>query len=398
MHEHHNHNLLRTWVEINKDAFLGNIQALKRAVGPSQLGIVVKGNAYGHGMGLIASWAQENPLVDWLFTASSQEACALRNQGITKPICAMTYYDTPYEQVIAADVDCVCYALDMVHALNQAAASLGKIARIHLKIDTGMTRLGIEPHDVTSFIETLKELNSCRLVGVMSHLSDVDNPDQSFTLQQLQTFDDAIAAVQPHFDYPLMTHICSSGALRFAHRYSCARVGIATYGLGDFPDAQVQPLMQWKTRIIQIKEVPAGREVGYGRTYATQKNQKIAVIPVGYVDGYSRALSNKSHVIINEQVAPLVGRVNMNVCMVDISHIPAVFVGDEVVLISSSNPQATAKTLAVRAESIVYTVVTSVDAAIERIAIGNSSLVDIERNLSIGTRQQQQLLYHEKVS
>jgi alanine racemase len=369
MHEHHN--LLRTWVEINKDVFVGNIQALKRAIGPSQLGIVVKGNAYGHGMGLIASWAQENPLVDWLFTASTQEACKLRTQGITKPLCAMTYYDTPYEQAIAADIDCVCYSLDMLHALNQAAANLGKIARIHLKIDTGMTRLGIERHEIIPFIEALKKISSCRLVGVMSHLSDVDNPDQSFTLQQLRTFDDAVAFIQPHFEYPLMTHICSSGALRYAHRYSCARVGIATYGLGDFHDAQVQPILQWKTRIIQIKEVPAGRDVGYGRTYTTHKTQKIAVIPVGYVDGYSRALSNKSHLIIHGQAAPLIGRVNMNVCMVDVSHIPSVFVGDEAILISDSHFHASAKILASCAHAIVYTVVSCIDGSIERMTVGN---------------------------
>ena len=229
--------------------------------------------------------------------------------------------------------------------------------------------MGIEPHEIAAFIEALKAAPSCRLVGVMSHLSDVDNPDQSFTLQQLQTFDDAITLIQKHFGYPLMTHICSSGALRYAHRYSCSRVGIATYGLGDFPDVQVKPILQWKTRIIQIKEVPAGRDVGYGRTYTTHKTQKIAVIPIGYVDGYARALSNKSHVIIHGHAAPLVGRVNMNVCMVDVSALPGVAVGDEVVVISDSHVEAMVKTLAGKLDSIPYVVVSSVGESIERIGV-----------------------------
>lgn len=389
MHVHNNHTLARTWIEINKNAFLGNIQALKRVIGPSQLGVVVKGNAYGHGMGLIASWCQENPQVDWLFTASSQEACELRAQGITKPICAMTYYDTPYEQAIQADIDCVCYSLDMLKSLNQAAAALGKIAHIHLKIDTGMTRLGIEPHEITSFIAAIKASTTCHLVGIMSHLSDVDNPDQAFTLQQLKVFDEACALIQTHFEYTLMTHICSSGALRYAHRYSCARVGIATYGLGNFPDAQVKPILQWKTRIIQIKEVPAGREVGYGRTYTTQKIQKIAVIPVGYVDGYLRALSNKSYVIIHGQAVPLIGRVNMNVCIIDVSSLPLASVGDEVVVISDAHPQAIAHELASQAQTIAYVVVSSLVEDIERVVVGNCLPVVCERKLSIGTRHQQ---------
>lgn len=387
MHEHNN--LSRTWVEINKDAFCGNVQALKNSIGSSQLGIVVKGNAYGHGMALISRWAQENPLVDWLFTASTHEACELRAQGITKPLCAMTYFDTPYEQAILADVDCVCYSLDMLYALNQAAVSVGKVARIHLKIDTGMTRLGIEPHDITLFIEACKKLNACHLVGVMSHLSDVDNLDQSFTLQQLKTFDEAVALIQPYFSYPLMTHICSSGALRFAHRYSCARVGIATYGLGNFPDVDVKPLLQWKTRIISIKEVPAGRAVGYGCTYITSKPQKIAIIPVGYVDGYSRNLSNKSHVILNGQVVPLIGRVNMNVCMLDVSEVALVKIGAEVTVISDFYAPAMAQTLAQQAQTIVYTIITSIDKGIERVAFENNELMALERKVAIKTRQQQ---------
>lgn len=389
MHAHNIHNYPRTWIEINKNAFLDNIQALKRAIGPSQLGVVVKSNAYGHGMGLIASWCQENLLVDWLFTASSQEACELRAQGITKPICAMTYYDTPYEQAIQADIDCVCYSLEMLHTLNQAAAALGKIARIHLKIDTGMTRLGIEPHEIPSFIAAIKATPACRLVGIMSHLSDVDNSDQSFTLQQLKIFDEVCALMQPHFEHALMTHICSSGALRYAHRYSCARVGIATYGLGNFPDAHVKPILQWKARIIQIKEVPAGREVGYGRTYTTQKVQKIAVIPIGYVDGYLRALSNKSHVIIHGHAAPLIGRVNMNVCIIDVSSIPGVCVGDEVIVISDVHSHALAHELANQAQTIAYVVVSSLVEDIERVVVENGVPVFFERKLLLGTRQQQ---------
>lgn len=383
-----------TWIEISREAFYHNIDQIKQLIGATRLGVVLKADAYGHGLRQMAMLAQEHPSVEYIFTALTSESLSVRATGVTKPICTLVCCDTSLEEILAHDIEVACYDAIGLTTLINAAKKLGKRARIHLKVDTGMSRLGIMPEEVDDVLKVIHNCSHVKLAGVMTHLCDADNISEDslkFTQQQLTCFDEVVKTIQDRLPYPLeVVHACASaGSLFCSESCSLVRMGESMYGaqglvriatnmLGYYkPAAQharleamkvafsLQPILTWKTRIIQVKEIPAGSAVGYNRTYVTRGTTKIAVVPIGYFDGYPRALSNCGTMMVHGVSVPIIGRVSMNMCTLDVSAVSNVCVGDEVVVMGNY-PGLTADELAKQAGTINLTIFTGLHAAIER--------------------------------
>lgn len=385
-----------TWLEISRTAFYKNIENITRVLNNVacknaassrehknlKLGIVLKADAYGHGLVPIAQLAQENPDIDYLFVASTSDALHLRALGITKPLCAMAYCDSDYKDVVQHDIEVVVYDLETVQALDAAARMVGKPARVHLKIDTGMHRLGICANDVVSFVESLKKYPHVTLVGCMTHVCDADNaaPDALvFTQHQLALFDAAVEKVRAAVPTVEHVHACASGTTIFSQNYSLVRsatnvfgyfkpnIQRTRFGALEVP-FQLEPLLTWKANIIHIKDVPVGASVGYGRTVTVKRPTKVAVVPVGYFDGYPRALSNNSVAYVRGIMVPVIGIVSMNMCMFDVTDVSAVSVHDDITLLGNL-PGITADDLAKKSGTINIDILTGLHASIKRIIV-----------------------------
>lgn len=372
---------MRTWIEIDAQALTYNIHMLKRVSGSAQLALVVKSNAYGHGMLSIAHIVEDIPVVSLLCTAGLQEALLLRSQGIKKPILVLSYIDAPHEQAILHNIQCAIYNYADAVTLNTAAQKHGVYAHIHLKIDTGMTRLGVLPQDTLALVKKILVLPNLILQAVFTHLCDTPNPDPSFSAFQLQQFDQVVALLEQQGIVIPYTHTLSSSGLRLTTKknYSLVRAGARAYGLWKLPeckqalqerhgqDFDLQTVMTWKTRIIHINTVPAGSSVGYDRTHIVPKESRIAILPIGYWDGYPRSLSNRGVVLVNDTYAPVVGIVSMNLTAIDITDCPiTISVGDEVTLIGPQE-YITPMACAQKAQSITNEIVTRIHSDIPRI-------------------------------
>lgn len=334
----------RTWIEISRTALYHNIEHITALLEATQLGVVVKANAYGHGMELVASALEKHTEVHWFCTAGIQEALILRAQGIQKPIIAMSYYDASLEDAVRTGIDCAIYDYETALALDAAAKKVGKRARIHIKIDTGMHRLGVLPEDALALVNNIQKNTDLELFGIFSHFSDLNTPDLEHTYNQLDTFEKTLACLKDAGITFACTHFFSSGALVLSvkKRYTLARVGTNIYGFwksalqqerfcAKKPDFSLQQVLTWKTRIIAIQKIPAQSYIGYNRAFYTDTPMTIALLPIGYYDGYPRALSHKSFVLIHGKQAPLIGIVSMNIITVDVTHILAQ-INDEVIL------------------------------------------------------------------
>jgi alanine racemase len=390
--------MTHTWLEINRTAFYKNIANIKHVINAVahnnathgnaeqqkslKLGIVLKADAYGHGLVPMAQLAQEHPDIDYLFVASTSDALRLRALGLRKPLCTMAYCDSDYNDVVQHDIDVVVYDLEIVQALDTAARNVGKPARVHLKIDTGMHRLGIFPDDVVSFLDSLKQYCHVTVVGCMTHLCDADNaaPEAlAFTQRQLAYFDAVIEKVRAAAPTVEHVHACASGTTIFSKNYSLVRT--ATNAFGYFKpnlqrtrfgaldtQFQLEPILTWKAKIIHLKNVPVGGSVGYGRTVTVQRSTKIAVVPIGYFDGYPRALSNNSVAYVRGAMVPVIGIVSMNMCMFDVTDVPDISVHDDVMLMGNL-PGITADDLAKKSGTINIDILTGLHASIKRIIV-----------------------------
>jgi len=368
-----------TWLEIDLDAIAGNTRRIKEIVGPAtEVLVSLKADAYGHGALRVARTTLLNG-ASWLGVATLSEAVPLRGAGIAAPILVFGYIP-PWQAREAArlDVRATVYSADVAAELAQAARDLERTIRVHVKIDTGMARLGLRAEDVEGVVQFVEDLHAMRGVeveGLFTHLATADSADQSYTLRQLARFDAIIAALEARGLRPPLIHAANSAATLTLPqaRYSLARPGIAIYGLE--PSAEVplpagfQPALAFKTQVAQVKDIPPGEGVGYGATYVTERETRLAVLPVGYADGFRRAPTTWGGVLIHGQEAPLVGRVCMDQCMVDVSHIPDVRRGNEVVLIGHQGEATlTAEEVARRLGTISYEVVSALLARVPRVS------------------------------
>jgi alanine racemase len=353
-----------SWVDINTNTLATNVRAMKDLVGDKvTLMAVVKANAYGHGAVTVARTALLNG-AEHLGVASVSEALELRDAGITAPILVMSY--TPVyavRQAIRQNITITLYDLDMAWAYNQAARELDGKLTVHVKVDTGMGRLGVMANEAMALFRHLTNLHSLKVEGVYTHFSSADSSPGA-TTKQLDTFKGVIRPLRASGFNLKYTHAANSAATlayKDSH-FNMVRVGIALYGLQPGEDVKLssdfRPVMSWKTVVAQVKTLPRDHPVGYGGIYRTQGEERIAIIPVGYADGLRRAPGNWGTVIVHGQYAPIVGRVSMEKTAINVTKIPSVSIGDEVVLLGQQGDASiTAEDIAAQLETINYEVV-----------------------------------------
>ncbi len=364
-----------TWVEIDTLALADNVRATRaRLQSSTKLIAVLKADAYGHGAPTVARIVMQAG-ADMLAVACQPEAQILRRLGILAPILVLGY--TPPWQVrssIELDVQLTVYERDVADALNQAAMALGRRAKVHVKVDTGMGRLGLFPAEVPDFLGYLQTLSHVDVVGLFSHMAMADEPDDPHTDYQLVRFRTLLSQIEHLHLRPPLVHVANTATLltRPDAHYDAVRLGIGLYGLAPGPGVPLpsgyRPALTWKTTIAQVKTLQPDSPIGYGLSYRTEGRQTIAVIPVGYADGFRRAPQHWGHVLVRGRRAPLVGRVSMDQAAIDVSLIPGVRSGDEVVLIGRQGDESiSADDVAARLGTINYEVISAILARVPRL-------------------------------
>ena len=365
-----------TFAEIDLDTLAQNFRSVRTFVG-EDVGYmaVVKANAYGHGSTQCAK-VLEHEGVNWLAVALVEEALELRSAGIESPIlCLGGFWPGQETDALARRLTPVVFTIDAVERL--AAASPNGDVDIHLKIDTGMGRIGVRPNDLPDFLDSLSRFPRIRIEGVMTHFAAADDPEQNdFTERQIREFETAVAAVRSAGHEPRYLDMANSpGAV--AHpvsRSGLVRLGGILYGLirdilpPDVPQPHVRPVLSWRTAIGQLKQIEPGDSVGYGRSFRAERPTTIATLPVGYHDGLRRALSNRGHVIVNGKFAPIVGRISMDWTTIDVTGIDGVELGTQVTLIGGSGDQILrAEDLAASLDTISYEITCGIGHRVPRI-------------------------------
>jgi alanine racemase len=339
-----------TWLELSREGIEHNISCYKDRIGNNtMLGVVVKSNAYGHGILQVAQICETNPNVAYLCTANALEAITLRQADIKKPIVVLYFLNADPADIIAYDIDQVIYDYETAALLNALAQKQNKKANVHIKIDTGLSRFGFFAHNAAEIIKRMAQLPHVTIRGITTHFAQSDKEDQTFTRQQLGLFINLIAALeQQGIRIPIKHTSNSTAVLGIPDAYhNLVRVGAGIYGI--LPKhilerhAQTITLKQpltWKTRIMYTKTIPAGASVSYDRLFTAERDTTIGIIPVGYYEGYDRKLSNNGHVLVaadnlirdHHLLAPVLGRVSMNMTIIDVTNVPHARVGDEVIL------------------------------------------------------------------
>jgi alanine racemase len=368
-----------TWLEIDLSAIGRNTQLFKQIVGPDvRLLVSLKADAYGHGALRVARTVDQNG-AEWLGVATVSEAEPLRRAGVDVPILVFGYI-APWQarEAVRMKLRATLYTPELARSLAQAATDLGDQLAVHVKVDTGMARLGLRTEDIEGIVRFCDEVQSMPgllFEGIFTHFATADSANQEYALRQLDRFERVLAALDARGFRPPIVHAANSAAALAlpAARYDMVRPGIAIYGLSPSEDVPVPagftPALAFKTQVAQVKEIPAGEGISYGATYITDAPTRIAVLPVGYADGFRRAPQNWGEVLIRGERAPLVGRVCMDQCMVNVTHIPGVRQGDEVVLIGrQGEDELTADDVARRLGTISYEVTAELLARIPRIS------------------------------
>ena len=356
--------MITTMVDLAVDlaALEHNYRQLRRLCAPQvKMLAVVKADAYGHGLVPVARRLAAAG-ADYLGVGSLEEGLLLRQAEISLPVLLLLGI-LPEEagQAVAAGLEVSLFRLDVAQALAAAAHLQGKKARVHLKVDTGMGRLGVLPQEVLPFLVSVKKMRRLKVMGLISHLAVADQADKTYTHKQLQEFTALLAAARAQgFKLPL-SHISNSAALwevPEAHM-GLVRPGLMLYGSAPAPDrpppADLQPVMSLAARVLQVKRLPPGSSISYGCTYITPDWCDLAVLPVGYCNGYSRLGSNRGQVLIHGRRAPIRGRVCMNLTMVEVTGIPEVKAGDRAVFLGRDQGEVlSAEDLAGWAQTISY--------------------------------------------
>lgn len=333
---------LRCWAEISLSAIGHNIEEVRKRLAPGvRLLAVIKADAYGHGAVRVGKYLEDR--VNYFAVATLEEAVELRENGIRLPILILGYTSpSQYEDLVAFDITQTIYSRETAELLNREAANQGKRAGIHIALDTGMTRIGFQvTEEDADVIADIGRLPHLKMEGLFTHFACADQKDKTYCSGQLEKFNRMVRMLEERKVEIPLKHVCNSaGIMEFDDfRYDMVRSGIVTYGL--YPSEEVRkerldliPALEWKSRVIHVKEVGNGLGVSYGATYVTHEGRtRIATVSAGYADGYPRALSSKGRVLIHGQYAPILGRVCMDQFMVDVSRIPDVRVEDVVTLV-----------------------------------------------------------------
>lgn len=333
----------RVQADIDLSAVRKNIETLRGFLpaGKKMLA-VIKANAYGHGAIEVAEAVAD--LTDYYGVACLDEAVELRNAGVEKPILILGVTDeSQFPELVSHHVTQTVFTMEQAKALSETALSLGITAKLHIKLDTGMNRIGFAcTKENADIIAEITKLPGIEAEGIYTHYYKADEKDKTSALGQLQLYTHVLGWLEQRgVTFPIRHISNSAGIMEMPNdTYDMVRAGIAIYGL--YPSEEMNreacvlhPAMAFKTHITNVKWVPSGESIGYGGTYVLTEDKRIATIGVGYADGYPRALSNQGRVLVNGSYAPIVGRVCMDQTMIDVTHLPGVQVGDEVVLFGS---------------------------------------------------------------
>ena len=376
-----------TWVEVDTAALLANLHAFRRRLGPGvELAHVVKSNAYGHGLELVAREDEASGIVHRLAVISVEELVRVREAGVKLPVIIMGY--VPHDawvSVVEAEGSPVVFNRESLEVISRAAAERGREVAIHLKLETGTHRYGIPEPEIMDYVERVRSLPGLRLEGLTTHFANIeDTTDHSYAREQMERFQRVLQELRDAgVSVPVPHTACSAATILFPEsHFALARVGIASYGLWPSKETRVSsghldgagmelaPVLTWKTRVAQVKTVPSGSYVGYGCSWRAPVESRIAILPVGYADGYDRALSNIAHVLIRGKRAPVRGRVCMNVTMVDVTHHGEVELEDEVVLLGAQGDERIrAEDLAGWGNTIAYEVVARIAPHLPRLRV-----------------------------
>ena len=371
-----------TWAEIDLNNLAANFNRVRQRVTPAaRVMAVLKANAYGHGA-IECAQRLSREGADWFGVALPEEGIQLRAAGIKEPILLLAgYWPGQAAACIQHKLTSVVYRLDMIEALNQAAANAGVVIDVHVKIDTGMGRLGVRFDQLNEFIPGLAQFRNVRIDGMMTHLAAADDATcQPLTRDQIQRFDDAVTVFRDHGYRPTHLHLANSAGI-YGHRESwgnLVRPGGVLYGLWrdvlpPTSDPELLPVMSLHSRISLLKWVPSGETIGYGCTFEASRRSLIATIPIGYHDGYMRGLSNRAHVIVRGKYAPVVGRVSMDLTLIDVTDVPGVEIDDQVTLLGSNrnSPELkiTAEDLARNVGTLSYEVTCGVGERVSRLYV-----------------------------
>jgi alanine racemase len=361
-------------IEVDLAALVHNFKEIRKKVGAGcKIMAVVKANAYGHGAVPVAS-ALARAGADWLGVASTEEGVELRESGLSLPILVMGGILEPeLELLVAHQLSPVVYHPETLSLLEDAAAKSGVPIKIHVKVDTGMGRLGLSPDIAASFIQQIVQRGRLIVQGLMTHFAEADLEDQSYIQEQILHFRRVLKDLDERGIKIPLCHLANSAAILYhpTVHFQMVRPGIALYGYAPgaktSSDTGLKPCLKFSTRIVQVKRVPKGTGISYGRSFVTKRESLIASLPVGYSDGYSRRLSNKGQVIIHGNRAPIVGRVCMDMTMVDITEVPQARIGDSVVLLGQQEDQTiTADEMAQWLGTISYEVLSMLNPRIAR--------------------------------
>jgi alanine racemase len=372
-----------TAAEIDLSAFRHNLTEIRSLLAPKvQIMAVVKADGYGHGAVPCAKAAVEAG-ADWLGVAILEEGIELRESGVTAPIHVMGgIFPNEVEELVRHDLSTTLSTLTVAERLSQEAEKQGKTVGVHLKVDTGMGRLGMRPEELLSFVEQIQPMKNLRMEGIFTHLSSSDEPDTEYTQLQFSRLVEALTPLKAKgIALPLIHTANSAAILTVADSHlSMVRPGIILYGALPSPDLQptvdalkahdvhFRPVMSWKSKIIQINKVPAGSPLSYNRQFITERESLIATLPVGYGDGLNRALSNNMNVLVRGQRAPQVGVICMDLTLIDVTDIEGVQVEDEVVLFGQQGEETiTVDDMAEQCGTISYEILCNVSKRVPRV-------------------------------
>jgi len=381
-----NYGHLLSWVEVSRQALTDNVRRFKAHIGREvRLAAVVKANAYGHGL-LEASRVALEAGADWLAVNSVDEAALLRSAGVQAPAICLAYVPlSSLEDAVALGVRLTVFNSETVDLLGAITDRLKRVARLHIKVETGTNRQGVRGEELLQLAQAVRRHPYLELEGLSTHYANIEDvTEHRFAEHQLRNFIEACSLLERSgILVPIKHTACTAAAILFPNTlFNLARVGIGLYGLWPSKETKIsalqagialnelEPVLSWKTRIAQIKTVPSGATIGYGCTDLATQETRIAVLPVGYYEGYDRRLSSIGYVLIRGRRAPVRGRVCMNMIMVDITNIPDVKLEDEAVLLGRQGEDSvSAETLAGKIGTINYEVVSRINPQLPRIVV-----------------------------
>ena len=365
-----------TWVEVDLDRFASNLRSVRQRIGEGcGILLVVKADAYGHGAVEIAA-AAEIESIALLGVATLHEGIQLRQAGSRLPIVVLSpLLSSEIDEAVAYELDPTVHDLDFAAALSEAAHMAARPLRCHVEVDTGMGRTGVREDEAEAFLERLTALPGLRLASVFTHFPDADGEDLGFSRGQIERFEGLLARLAQRGIRPPRIHASNSaGVVNLpTTRYDWARIGLIAYGQRPSRcDSRIElrPVMAFKSRLVQIRDLPAGAPISYGRSFVTERPTRTGVVAVGYGHGYSWLLSNRGHMLVGGRRVPILGRVTMDLTMVDLTDVPDAQVGDEVVLFGDQGHETLSLDEVARgSETLSYEIMCTIGKRVTRIYV-----------------------------